>query len=184
MLRLCGLLGVLALIACAPVSATVISVDGTYHEFLFNLAGTNAIACGAACAPTTNPVADQSSAPPWTFSGPAVLFVLDLFNHGDRFEAFDGATSLGITSVVVNDGVDVCGGNIACAIGDVNYSRATIALGAGAHSLTIKVNQNAANTSGGAAVFSVGSPVPEPATYGMIGLGLGLLGMIRARRRG
>jgi hypothetical protein len=187
MLRVCSLLGVLALVACAPVFGDAIAADGSYHEFLFGGAVSAVTSCGGGgCTPTTSPVAEQTTAPPWTFSGAATLFVIDLFQHGDRFEAFDGGSSIGSTSVVVNDGLSTCDQDIACAIGDVAYSRATIALGAGAHSLTFNIIQNAANTTGGAAVFSVSQEVgrvPEPATYGLIGLGLGLLGLVRARRR-
>jgi hypothetical protein len=182
MFRLFASLGAFVLLACAPVFADVINVDGTYHEFSFGLAGTEVTTC-MSCVPTINPVAERGSAPPWTFNGSATLFVLDLFNHGDRFEAFDGGVTLGITSAIINDGVNACDGDIACAIGDNGYSRASFNLGAGSHSLTFMVNQNALNTSGGAAVFSVSSPVPEPATYVLIGLGLALVGLARARPR-
>src|SRR5262245_47314216 len=68
---------------------TAITADGSWHEFLFNLAGTFAVTCGGSgCTPTVNPEAEQSSAPPWTFTGPGVVTITDLFQRGDRFQLF------------------------------------------------------------------------------------------------
>jgi hypothetical protein len=174
----CGL----ALVLCASTaSADPILADGSWHEFLFGVAVSPASACGGGCTPTTNPVADQSSDSPWTFSGPGTLTVLDLFQKGDRFEAFDFGISLGTTSVVANTGVSSCGGDISCALADAGYSRGVINLGAGAHSLTLNVIQNAVNTGGGAAAFQLAS-VPEPGLLLLFGAGLAAARM-RGRRR-
>src|SRR5207249_508896 len=115
------------------------------------LAGTPAFVCPL-CTATTNPVADQTKAPPWTFSGPATITVLDLFLRGDRFELLDNAVSQGQTSVVVNDGGGTCSNNIGNCLADLTYSRGVFVLGAGNHSLTINVIQNAAGSVSGAAV--------------------------------
>ena len=157
----CGL----ALLLCAsPASATPVLVDGTWHQFGFQAAGSSVTSC-VGCLPTSNPLAEQLSTPPWTFSGPATLTVLDLYLIGDRFEVFDSGVSLGTTSVVANTGLTPCGGDIGCALADLGYSRLVLDLGAGAHSLTMNVIQNAAGSSLGASVFQLSSAVvPEPGT--------------------
>ena len=165
-----------------PAFSDVIAVDGSYHEFGFSLATSAVVSCGGGCVSTVNPVAENVSSPPWTFAGAATLIVLDLFQHGDRFEAFDFGASLGTTSVVVNDGLSTCDNDIACALGDAAYSIGIFNLGPGAHSLTLNIIQNASGTEGGAAVFSVAAAqVPEPGTYALFGLGLA--GLAVARRR-
>lgn len=169
-------LGLLAVFN-VPALATPIAADDTWHEFLFSLAVSPVVSCGGVCVPTSNPVAEQTSSPPWTFTGPATLTVLDLFSVGDRFEAFDFGVSLGTTTIVVNTGGNPCGGDIACALADPAYSRLIVTIpDAIAHSLTLNVIQNAANTTGGAAAFQL-SPsqvpeVPEPATLVLIGSAL------------
>jgi len=167
----------------------MIAVDGTWHEFLFGLSGTFATTCGGvSCVPTVDPVAEQTSSPPWTFSGPAIVTLTDLFQRGDQFALFDNNALLGDTSVPVNDGAVTCptagvGNDIRACLADPTYSHRVFDLGTGAHSLTIEVIQNALNSSGGAAVFQA-APVPEPNTYIPL-LGLGLLGMagVKMRRR-
>jgi len=182
------MLGIAVIVMCMlhalPAEADAITADGSWHEFLFGLASSAVVSCGGSCVTTTNPVAEQSSSPPWTFTGPAALTILDLFQKGDRFEGFDNLLTLGQTTVVANTGVNTCGNNIGCALADTGYSRLVNTLGTGSHSLTINVIQNALGSTGGAAVFQlspVASQVPEPST--LILLGSGLLGVIVYRRR-
>lgn len=160
-----------------PSFASTIAADGTYHEFLFGTAISPVSGCGG-CGPTINPVAEQLSTAPWTFTstGSVTLFVLDLFLKGDRFQFFDNSLSVGSTSVIPNTGVSTCDNNIGCAIGDTGYSRLTVTLGAGSHSLTGNVIQNALGSGGGAAVFSV-SAVPEPGTFGLM-FGAAVVGLL------
>jgi PEP-CTERM motif len=165
--------GLLLLGSATLTFADVLPVDGSWAEFGFDLAGTFAYNCPG-CTPTTNPVANQSLTPPWTFSGPATLTVLDLFQIGDEFEVFDNDFFLGLTQGVANTGVDACGNDIGCALADAGptgYSEGVFdILGAGAHSITIEVYQNALGSGGGAAVLSASAPaVPEPASVALFG---------------
>jgi hypothetical protein len=107
------------------------------------------------------------------------LTVVGLFSQGDRFQVFDFGTSLGVTTFVVNNGTDVCGGNIECARDSAVYSHGYFFLGARDHFLTINVIQNATGTSGGVAVFNL---VPEPGTMLLLSAGLVGVGLLRFRR--
>jgi hypothetical protein len=164
---------------------TAIAADGSWHEFLFNLAGTFAVACGTSCGLTIDPVAERISAPPWTFDGPGIVTITDLFQRGDRFALFDNNVFVGNTSVPVNDGAIACppvgiSNDIRACLADPTYSHGEFSLGGGNHSLTIMVTQNAVGSSIGAAVFQVATP--EPVTPVLLGAGLLALALLRRQR--
>ena len=161
--------------------AGTITTDGAWYEFVFEGAGSPAFAGGTAD-PGTNPDSVALDDAPWTFSGAAVLNILDLFNSGDRFEAFDGAVSLGLTSQASEGGS--CSSDITCALGDSRYSFGTFALGAGDHSITILVDSTPFN--GGAAVLqavATEAQAPEPGTMLLVGAALSVLGLARRSRK-
>lgn len=164
-----------ALVA-GTASAGPIAVDGSWYTFGFGNApgGTTDASC---CILGSNPAAPDAGSPPWTFSGPATVTVLDLFLSIDRFELFDNLVSLGTSSAFVDGGS--CGSDITCALGDARYSRLVVNLGAGSHSLTINHLQGTA----GAAVFQAAAAVPEPTSMLLLGSGLaGVAARIRRRK--
>jgi hypothetical protein len=109
-----GKLAVSALFLCGcSAFGGAIAADNSYHEFSFDAVGSFGASCSS-CVLTVNPVADQSIDSPWTFSGAANIFIIDLFAAGDRFELFDNSVSLGQTSVPGQTGS--CDEDIACAI--------------------------------------------------------------------
>lgn len=110
------------LLGASQVDAAAITT-GVYCEFHFSGSGP-ALENYAFCDPT-NPGSTDAGDAPWTISltGPAVLTVLDVFLSTDRFEIFNNLVSIGTTSV--NTAGSSCGGDIACALADPSFSRAT-----------------------------------------------------------
>lgn len=136
--------------------------------------GTTVVSTGAGCVPLSAITCTFSTA------GATTLTVRDLFFDGDQFQVFDNGVSLGFTSSVASTSTDCGDDPIACTAN----SSGIFNLAAGSHSLDIVLVQQATGISSGRGAFLLGAAagVPEPATMGLIGLGL--LGIaFRTRRR-
>lgn len=116
------------------------------------------------------------------------LTVVDAGFSGDRFRVYDGAALLGSTSVAVNG--DTAGAitfDYDAALADSSFSRGQFKLGAGTHVISGLMFASTTDAFGplnatiGGLKLTV-SPVPEPATYATLLIGLGLLiGALRRR---
>jgi len=130
-----------------PCDAAVISDQ--WYEFLWNGVGWCDGYDGCA-AGIENP-----GTSPWTFTVPAGqsvdLLVCDGFNSGDSFTAYDNGNPIVSTPVVAQGTVVDCD-PAGCATNPL-FSHASVALGAGSHSITIYTDTSPFG--GGAAFFKI-----------------------------
>ena len=188
-IRFLGIFFVAGLIA-APASAGPIAVD-TWYEFSFGAPGTGANGCfpddpaGDFCLPSSGTPTIFADAPAWTFTAGAAgatFTVTDAFASGDTFEILDFGVPQGFTSAFVPN--EDCGDDPVPCLADPNMSHRVYALAAGNHSITIAVGDGGF----GAAYFLLqgdagnGQPVPEPATLGLVAVGIATTIRRRVRR--
>lgn len=144
--------------------ATAITVDSGWVPFSFGAVGSGA------------------SGQPFTFSsaGTTTLTVTDAFLSGDRFEVFNFASSLGLTSAPTSSGVDIFS-NPDGALLDPQWSSGSWVLGAGSYSITITTV--ASPFGGGGAYLRVdsGGTVPDGSSTFVLAL-IGLVAALKARR--
>jgi YVTN family beta-propeller protein len=176
---------VLALTVALPATAGQIQ-PGIFYEFGFTAAGVPVTGCdpadpaGPFCIPSGGTPTTFLDASPWTFQAPsagAILTVTDAFLAGDRFQVFDFGSSLGLTSVPAG-GAD-CGDDPVTCLSTPGIGNGTFSLAAGNHSLTLTPTLG----NGGAGYLRVDA-VPEPATWLLLGAGIGAMWLIRSRRWG
>jgi hypothetical protein len=169
------------LFTASSAQASPINVnDPLWYEFGFG-APPDAAISGVGFVPSSGGNSQFAGDPAWTFvlgAGGGAITVTDAFLRVDQFQIFDNLASLGLTSAPSGSGS--CGDNPVPCLADPLTSHGIFALGAGAHSITI----NHVAGQAGAGYFRVDAAVPEPATFGLLGLGvLALAAKARARRR-
>lgn len=130
----------------------------------------------------------STPAAPWQFTaaGDVRVRITDGQATGDAFSLFDDGTLVGSTTLMPTGGGG-CSSNVQTCWDNPNLSHGEFALAAGAHSLTIRADRSAYG--GGLGYFRVDavaapvSTVPEPATMGLMGLGLVAVGAVARRTR-
>ena len=173
-----------AMSAAGTAHADPIVLD-QWYTFGFGGVGTSLVS-GDGYVLGVNPPSIAAPDADWTFTlnGSGTLTVVDGFLSGDQFEISNFGSIIGATSVPT-DGAD-CGDDITLCLATPGMSIGTFALGAGDYSIGGAVL--ASPFGGGAGFFIVtsdaGPSVPEPATWGMMLLGMGAVGgAMRARKR-
>ena len=159
----------------APAQADNIST-GTWYGFGFSTTGTALYGGGY---PGTSPNGVSAPSAPWTItlSKPTTLTVTDVEASGDQFTLYDNGVLLGTTSTP-NYG-DYVGECISCALADPNFSHGTFTLAAGTNVITGVFDGSVGYGDGD---FGIG--VPEPASWALMLIGFGALGVaMRSRRK-
>jgi hypothetical protein len=148
-----------------PAQAGPIPPD-TFLQFASSQAGIPATGCdpadpaGPFCFSSSGTPTSPLDAPPWTFTGPGLLTVTDVFESGDQFQLFDFGVSLGLTSV---PGTSDCGDDPVPCLADPAMSKGTFALGAGPHSLTLTAVLAPTDSATGYLIVTL----PEPGTLSL-----------------
>jgi hypothetical protein len=165
-------LGVMfALFLTGTVHADTILL-GQWYTFEFGAAGTQAFNC-TPCDLGLGANSALPGNPPWEFSSvtPVVVSLTDGFKPGDSFTLLDPDDEVGTTPPVTSFDY-TCGNDEPACLIDPFMSHALIPLGAGDHSLNIRVDVSPFLS--GAAFFRVDpvAAVPEPSAFLLLASGL------------
>ena len=171
-----------------PASAVQVNeyIDGPWLKFFFGSSYSSAYGnCpGTSCALVDGTNFVDLGASPWTLSltDATEMRITDAFMKGDTFAVFDNGTQ-----ILETPGVEVTYSVMQGAVDpefcyyEPGFSRGSVILAPGDHSLTINVLYSPHNA--GVAFFRLNSvSVPEPLS--LILLGLGLLALSAFRRSG
>jgi hypothetical protein len=149
----------------APASATAITAGSGWQADQVNTAATPSI----------------NSAWTFTVAGPSVFSVVDCCVVGDVYQLFDGGMSLLATSTFYAGSGVQASGSYGSYWTNASYSKLAYLVGPGSYSFTIEGN-GAGGLPAGLGV-RLDNAVPEPATWALMLMGFGGMGlMLRGRR--
>jgi hypothetical protein len=157
--------------------------DPKWYEFGFGGTGFTATD-GTGTTPSEAGNSQFAPTPPWTFTSttPVAVTLTDAFLRGDTFSLFDNNVLIGSTPIVPVVGQGPSPTDPAVTSLDPLYSHGVFSLGAGSHSLTIRVDTSITPIVGGAGFFRADA-IPEPTSIALFGLGTVGLAASRLLRR-
>lgn len=131
---------------------------------------------------TVNNPGDASDNSPWTFTltSDAFFRVTDAFATGDVYTITDGANGILASTSFSTDGAAV-EDYFGTSWTNTSYSRLSLLLNAGSYSITV-AGDCGGGCPAGLAVRLDSVAVPEPATWGLMIVGFGLVGATMRRR--